>query len=196
MVCSMRSIIFGALAISLSASLVPAQGPHGAAAAAEYRPDYSTMRREIQNFELAANKTISIACNGEQSVFTGHARGAYLMGYGVTFSFTVNIYRAALSTPFGTVQTLDMTPEQKLRRIEDIKEKLSRVLFENGESLRQIRVDDWITIAGFFDDRNFPGEPNQSKTVILSILKKDLDDASRAGDPWKEFKMRMKTVEY
>jgi multidrug efflux pump subunit AcrB len=129
-------------------------------------------------------------------VFTGKAKGAYVPGYGVTFSFTVNIFRGALATPFGTVQTQDLTPAQKLRRIEDVKEKMSRVLLENGPSLRQVRLEDWITIEGFFDDRDFVGESNQSRTVILSIRKKDLDEACRAEDRWKEFKQRMKTVEY
>jgi hypothetical protein len=193
-----RSIMLGALALSLSSATLLAQGSHGAPNATEYRPDYPSMRREIQNFEVVANQTILSAFKGEASVLTGKAKGAYLSGYGVTFSFTVNIYRGALVwTPFGLVKTSeDLTPEQKQRSIEDVKEKLSRVLLENGESLRQIRVEDWITITGFFDDRNFPGEPNQSKTVILSVLKKDLDEASRAEDRWKELKMRMKTVEY
>jgi hypothetical protein len=193
---SMRSIILVAFAISLSTGLLPAQSWPGTSSSSEYRPDYPSMRRDIQNFEAVANTTILSAFNGESSVLTGKARGAYLPGYGVTFSFTVNINRGALTTPFGTVQTQDLTPEQKLRRIEDVKDKLSRALLENGERLKQVRVEDWITIAGFFDDRNFPGEPNLSKTVILSVLKKDLNEAIRSEDRWKEFKLRMKTVEY
>jgi len=193
---SMRSIILWAFAISLSSGLLPAQSWPGAPSASEYRPDFPTMRREIQNFEAVTNTTILSAFNGESTVLTGRARGGYVPGYGLTFIFTVNIYRGALTTPFGTVQTQDLTPEQKLRRIEDVKEKLSRALLENGQGLKQVRMEDWITIEGFFDDHTFPGEPNLSRTVILSVLKKDLDEAFRAEDRWKEFKQKVKTVEY
>jgi len=192
---SMRSIILGAFAIGLSSGLLSAQSGPGTSGASVYRPDYASISREIRSFEAVSDKTIKSAFSGE-FVLTGKTKGAYLPGYGVTFSFTVNIYRAALSTPFGTVQPQDLTKDEKLRRIEDVKEKVSRALLENGQYLKQVRMDDWITIEGFFEDRDFAGEPNQSKTVILSVLKKDLDEACRADDRWKEFKLRMKTVEY
>jgi hypothetical protein len=191
-----RSIILGALALSLSCATLLAQGSHGAPNAAEYRPDYPSMRREIQGFETVMDKTIRAIFGGSKLPVTAKPMGVYLSGYGVAFSYTVNVYRGALSTPFGAVQGEEFTPEQKRRLIEDVKENLSKVLFENGVSLRQIRGDDAITIVGFFEDRNFPEERNQIKTVVMSILKKDLDEASRAEDRWKEFKMRMKAVEY
>ncbi len=191
-----RASLVGALTLGLLSVPMMAQGPRADSRGANYPPDYASVGREIQKVEMVINKTILEAFNGERTVLTGKAKGAYLLGYGVAFSFTVNIYRGAFTTPFGVVQTNDLTPQQKQRRIEDLKEKLSRILLESGANLQQIRGEDSIAIVGFFEDRNFPDEQSQSKTVVLSVLKRDLDEASRKEDRWREFKLRMKTVEY
>ena len=191
-----RASLVGALTFGLLAAPLIAQGPRADSRSANNPPDYASVSREIQRVEAVINKTIMETFNGKPSVLTGMAKGAYLQGYGVAFSFTVNIYRGSFTTPFGVVQTDDLTPQQKLRRIEDLKEKLSRILLESGASLQQIRGDDTIAIVGFFDDRNFRDEQSQSKTVVLSVLKRELDEVSRKEDRWREFKQRMKTVEY
>jgi hypothetical protein len=191
-----RLVISGLVLVSLAVLPLSAQGARGATEGSSFRPDYPAVNLEIQKFEARVNKTILGVFDNNRTVMTGIAKGAYLQGYGLALSFTVNIYRGMLETPFGRVQTDDMTPDQKRRRVEDLKEKLSRILFETGANLKQIRGEDTIAIIGFIEDRNFLGEPNQSKTVVLSVLKRDLDDASHKEDPWKEFKSRMKIVEY
>jgi hypothetical protein len=190
-----RLILFSAVALSLQTAPSMPQGARGAPKAADSRPDYAAMRREIMSFSSVVDKTISAAFNGAPFALKQETKGVYLQGYGVAFSFIVNIHRA-LVTPFGTVQSEQITPEQKRRRIEDLKEKLSRVMLENAENLRQIRTDDTVTIVCYFEDHNFPDEQNQNKTVVLSVLKKDLEEVSRKEDRWKEFKQRMKAVEY
>jgi len=157
--------------------------------------DYAAVSREIRGFEAIVNKALGAAFNGAPFAVYQQAKGVYLQGYGATFCFTINIHRA-LVTPFGVVGGKDTTPEQKRRRIEDLKDRLSRILLENGEDLKQLRKEDTITIVGFFEDRNFPEEPNQNKTVILSVIKKDLENVIRAEDRWREFKLRMKSFEY
>ncbi len=168
-----------------------AQGARGAPVGI----DYTLVSREIHGFEKAVNKALSATFSGAPFALSQPTKGVYLQGYGVTLSFTVNIHRA-LVTPFGVVPGDEITPEQKRRRIEALKDSLSHVLLDNGESLRQVRRDDCIAIIGFIEDRNFPEEENQNKTIILSVQKKDLDEAVRAEDRWKEFKLRLKTVEY
>jgi hypothetical protein len=46
------------------------------------------------------------------------------------------------------------------------------------------------------EDRNFPDEPSENKTIVLSVLKRDLDEFGNRSDRLKEFKQRMKIVEY
>jgi hypothetical protein len=70
------------------------------------------------------------------------------------------------------------------------------VVLDNGNSLTQLKKEDAITVIAFMEDQNFPDEPNQNKTIILTALKKDFDDVAHKEDKWKEFRQRMKIVEY
>ncbi len=190
-----RLIPVGVVTLSLLTMPLIAQSARGASGTVENRPDYPSVRLEIQNFEAVVNNTILSAFSGSTLVLTQKTKGVYLQGYGLAFSYIVNIHRAMV-TPFGVVHDGEITPDQKRRRIEEIVQKVSKALLENGENLRQVRKEDLITIVGYFEDRNFPDEQNQNKTIVLSVLKKDLDEACRGEDRWKEFKQRMKTVEY
>jgi hypothetical protein len=165
--------------------------------AVEARIDTASARREIQNFEAALNNAINSTFSSSPFALVQKPKGVLLQGYGVTFSFLINIHRAVISTPFGEVHTQpDITPELKKRKIEELKDRLIRVLADNGDSLRQIRKNDTVSIVVFLEDRNFPDEPNENKTIVLNIIKKDLDDLGRSEDRWKELKQRIKTVEY
>jgi hypothetical protein len=165
--------------------------------AAEGRPDYTLARSEIQNFELVVNNAINSTFSTSPFALVQKPKGVYLQGYGVAFSFLINIHRAVINTPFGEVRTQpDITPELKKRRIEEIKDKLMHVLADSGDILKQLRKDDSVAIVMFLEDRNFPDEPNENKTIVLSILRKDLDEVVRSEDRWKELKQRIKIVEY
>ena len=158
--------------------------------------DYASVRREIQNFEATVNNAIGSAFNAAPFALYLKTKGVYLQGYGVAFTFMVNIHRALINTPFGQIQREGITQIQKKQRIEELKERLLRVLLENGSSLHLLRKEESVTIVGFFEDRNFPDEENQSKTVILSVLKGDLDEVLHKENRWQEFKQRMKIIEY
>jgi len=71
-----------------------------------------------------------------------------------------------------------------------------RILMDRGDGFRQLRKDDAVTIVAFFEDRNFPEEQNENKTIIFTATKKDLDELARRDDRLKEFKQRMRIVEY
>ena len=161
------------------------------------RVDYGSAKQEIQNFEAVINNAITSAFSSSPFAVVNKAKGAYLQGYGFSFSFLINIHRAFINTPFGQVRTkADATPELKKRRIEDIKEKLIVLLQDNSEIFSQLRKEDCVTIVAFIEDRNFPDEPNTNKTIVLSVLKKDLDELGRKNDRLREFKQRIKIVEY
>ncbi len=188
-----RFIIFALLAFGWSAVPASAQTARGDAGGI----DYTAVSREMRGFEAVVNKALISAFDGQSFALSQQTKGAYIQGYGVTFTFIINIHRA-LVTPFGVVPGAgtEITPEQKRRRIEDLKDTLGKIILDNAWSLRHVRREDAITIVGFFEDRNFPEEPNQNKTVVLSVMKKDLDDIAGAKDRWKDFKLRMKSVEY
>ncbi len=162
----------------------------------EAKIDYGITQQDIQKFEQVLGLIISDTFKDGLSLVQ-RPKGAYLPGYGINMTFMINIHRAVVATPFGTVaRRTGITPEIKKQRIEELKEKLIRALQENGGEFRQLRKEDCISIVGHFEDRNIPDEPNQNKTIVLSVSKKDLDEIGNRVDRLKEFKQRMKIIEY
>ena len=191
-----RVVLAVLLSGSLSSSL-EAQATRSPQEGSDVKVDYTATRREIRNFEGILNSVISSMFGSSPFALVQKPKGVYLQGYGVELSFLINIHRAVISTPFGDYrQGIEITPELKKRRIDELKERLVKVLQDNGDGLRQLKKDELVTIVAFFEDRNFPDEPNENKTLILSIHKKDLDELARRDDRWNEFKQRMTIVEY
>jgi len=178
-------LIFSLAAVSYGANQDPA----------EATIDYGIVQQDISKIEQALGLAISDTFKDTFSLVQ-RPKGYYLPGKGISVSFMLNIHRAVINTPFGQVRRSSVTPELKLQRIEEFKEKLIRALQENGGSFRQVRKEESVTIAAFFEDRNIPDEPNANKTIVLSVLKKDLDELGNRIDRLKEFKQRMKIVEY
>ena len=89
-----------------------------------------------------------------------------------------------------------ITVELVTKKDPELKEKLIQVLQNNGDIFQHLRKEDTVSIVAFFEDSNFPGEPNANKTIVLSVLKKDLDELGHRIDRLREFKQRMKIVEY
>jgi hypothetical protein len=187
----------GKLALLLLMSAAPARaGAPAQGAAGGNNPDLAQARREMVGLEGAINGAVSASFNSAPFALTQHTKGAYLRGYGMALSFVVNIHRALINTPFGEVRRDAITPEQKKKRIEDLKERLMRVLFESGDGLRQLGRDETLSIVAFFEDRNFPDEQSQNKTVILSVFRRDLEGMGTQPERWTEFKQRVRIVEY
>jgi hypothetical protein len=180
------------LAFWVSASSLAAQSPPSA-----HDIDYASARREIERFGIIIGNVINTSFNSSPFALVQKPKGAYLQGYGMTFQFVINIHRAVLDTPFGPMrQGNDVTPELKRRRIDELKEKLIQTMRENGASLRQLRREDAVSIVAFFEDRNIPDEPNENKIIVISVLKKDLDDLAGKEDRINEFRQRIKIIEY
>jgi len=154
-------------------------------------------RSEIEQFGAVINNVVNASFNSSPFALVQKPKGAYLQGYGVAFQFVVNIHRAVLNTPFGqTRQSDEISPELKKRRIDELKEKLIQTLSENGASLAELKSEDTVSIIAFIEDRNIPDEPNENKIIVISVLKKDLDDLAGKADRIGEFKQRIKIVEY
>jgi hypothetical protein len=183
--------LFWILALSIAALPLGANQD-----AADAKVDYGMAQKDIFKLELAINDVINRDFSSSQFAIVQPAKGYYLPGYGINFSFQLNIHRAVISTPFGQIRTNPETLELKMQRIEDLKDKLIRVLQKSGDGVRQLRKDDNITIVAFIEDRNIPDEPNASKTIVMSSSKKDLDELGHKDERFKEFKQRMKIIEY
>jgi hypothetical protein len=161
------------------------------------RNDLAQTRQDILRFEDAVNDVISSSFSSSPFAMVQKPKGAYLPDYGISVSFMINIHRAVINTPFGQVRSkADVSPENKKRRVDELKEKLIRALLENGDNFRQLRKEDNVTIVGFIEDRNFPDEPNANRTIVMKMLKKDLDEFGHKTERYKEFRQRVKILEY
>jgi hypothetical protein len=166
-----------------------AQGPR-VSQDSEMKVDYAAARREIVGFESILNKAIAPTFVSSPFGLVQKPKGVYLPGYGLTFTLLINVHRVVVDTPFGLISRTDISPELKKKVVEDVKDKLIRTILENGSALLQVRKEEWITVVAFVEDMNFPDEPNQNKTIVLSVLKRDFD-----GNAGKD-RQRMKIVEY
>lgn len=188
------------LAVCISFSLVffiPKTGFSGTQDANDARVDYASMQESILKFEDILNEAVSGSFSSSAFAVVQKAKGAYLNGYGISYSFLVNIHRAVMNTPFGQVRSRKaVSLEEKMRRIEQLKDNLIQLLQSGGSLFPQLRKDERISIVAFVEDRNFPGEPNANKTIVISAFKKDLDEMGNRLDRAKEFKQRIKIVEY
>jgi hypothetical protein len=156
---------------------------------------YTAARKDILQFEEALNDVINAFSKGPFGV-VNKAKGAYLQGFGFNFTFLINIQRAIITTPFGDVKRNLVTPDQKKQRIEDLREMLIRMLRDNVKKIKQLRKkEDRVAIVAFIDDKNIM-EPSANKTIVLSIIKKDLDELGNKSDNLDEFRKRIKIVEY
>lgn len=161
------------------------------------KQEYVSARQDILRFEGIINDVINASFSTSPFAVVQKPKGAYLQGYGFSFAFLVNMHRAVKRTPFGTIRPKnEPTQELKRQRIEELKEKLIRVLQDSGENFQILRKEEYVTIIAYLEDWNLPDEPSSNKTIVLSALKKDLDEFARRSDRLKEFKQRMKIVEY
>jgi hypothetical protein len=156
---------------------------------------YAAARKDILQFEGALNNVINTFSKGPFGVVY-KAKGSYLQGFGFNFTFLIDIQRAIITTPFGDIKRHEATQEQKKQRIEELKEMLIRMLQDNGKKIKQLRKkEDCISIVAFIDDKDF-GAPSANKTIVLRVLKRDLDELGNRSDRLDEFRKRIKIVEY
>ncbi len=187
---SMKGRIWlGIVALLVTCVPVAAQGPRAAGV------DYAQMRPSIQRFEQALGDATGLTFGALGIV--GRPKGVYLQGYGYMYSILVNLRWGIVTknTPFGPLTTgTDLSPEEKKSRVDGYREQLMHVLFSQASALPQLDKDKCITIAAFLEEFNPEGTMN--KTIILSVLKSDLDELGNKADRYNEFKQRVKIVEY
>ena len=159
--------------------------------------DYGQERPLIKSFEMAISEAIATTFPGPFGLVQ-KPKGVHLPGYGYAFMFGINIRRGLINTPFGAYASeADITPEQKKQRIEGLKDKLVRLLFLHGSRLTSLQRNESIAICALFEETN-PVNPdeNLNKTLILSVLKGDLDELASKQERFNELRQKVKIVEY
>jgi hypothetical protein len=186
-----QRILFGILALGFLCLPLAAQDK------VEARIDYPRASRDIQQLEVAINDAISKTFTNPFGL-VHKPKGGYLWGYGYIFTFVVNIKWGMISTPFGNMRTgSDITPDEKKQRIDGLKDELVRVLFRSGNGMAKLQEGESIAIIAFFEESNpLIPEGQANKTLILSVLKSDLDQFGNKQERFNEFRQKVKAVEY
>jgi hypothetical protein len=159
--------------------------------------DYGQERPLVKNFEQAINEAIATTFPGAFCQVQV-PKGVHLSGYGYIFMFTINLPRGMINSPFGAIPNeAAFTTEEKNRRIEGLKAKLVPLLYQHGSRLTSLQRNESVAICALFEETN-PVNPdkNVNKTLILSILKSDLDELASKQERFNELRQRVKIVEY
>jgi hypothetical protein len=188
----MKGAVSALVLLCLFSFMLSAQHRGNKFGSADESVDYAAVRKDIVRFEEALNEGISASSKNPFGVIN-RAKGAYLPGYGLNFSFLIDIHRAMMPMPFGgEARGRQATPEQKKQWIEELKGRIIRLIQDNGSGFQQLHREDCVTIVAFIDDKSFL-EPRANKTIVLRVLKKDLDDLAKIKD---DIKQRIKIFEY
>jgi hypothetical protein len=169
--------------------------PLTAGGAQEPKIDYSQVRAPIQAFEQKIAEIIMAALPGPLGPMM-KPKGAFVAESGYNFIFLVNMDRAVIHSPMGTFANPDaLTPEMKKKKLEALKELLMQLLYSHGPTLPLLKKEKAVTIMGFFEEFT-PENGSLNKTLILSVLKSDIDESVSKQLSFNEFKNRVKIVEY
>jgi hypothetical protein len=156
--------------------------------------DYRQMRNEIQIFENILQTAIKNEFNHPLAL-VNDPRGTYLPGYGISFSFLLNINRDEVDTPFGVKRFNGQgrTRAEKLRIIRDI---VFKVLSDFGGSLTQIGLDENLAVAAHLEDRTALVATQRDEVMLFRVGRKTLADYSSRRIDQKQFRDRVEIIEY
>src|SRR5438309_813545 len=110
-------------------------------AADQEKTDIGKMREQIRMMESVLNTSLTQSFPGPFAYLDG-ARGAYLPGYGVVFTFELNLsaQRGMPSGPFGVSAPLSakQRAEEEKQRREQAKAMAQKVIADFGHTLEQL----------------------------------------------------------
>lgn len=186
-------IAFACFVLALSAlGALPAQpGPDNNRTGIER---LTALKKEIQIFETIVDKKLAQTFSNPYAL-AGRPRGFYLDGYGVALTFSVNISRAVINTPFGIIPNKEESPQEKQKRIDQVKEMLIKALLDYGAAIEQLSPDESIAVIAHFEDSNILDEVRRNKIIIVRVGKRDLLEHAARRD-YQAFKKRVEIVEY
>lgn len=158
--------------------------------------DYRLMRNEIQIFETILRTAIKNEFNHPLAL-VNEPRGAYLPGYGVNFTFLLNVNRDEVNTPFGVKRfNSGAAARPRVEKIRTVREMALKLLGDYGNTLTQLTTDESLTITAHIEDRTALVPSEQEEVLVFRVSKKALSDYSMRKIDAKQFRERVETIEY
>ena len=163
---------------------------------AQPAPDLVKLRNQTEIFENIIGEVLRQNFDNPFAL-EDEPQAAYLPGYGVVVSFFLRINRATVRTPFGNMPT----PRAKAKlsaqeQIQKIKEIMIQTLGDYGNALTQVSKGDKIAVCAHVEDRNEIETSKRETTIILTVLKSDVDLYAAREVTMDQFANRIEILEY
>lgn len=146
-----------------------------ASGARQVKTNLAEVKKGIELFQSVLNQSLAQAFGGPFETLD-HASGAYLPGYGIVFSFEVNLTplnNAGLFAPPQTPKNEQAQHEAELRRRDKAKQVAFDVLGNYGQAFAELSPDEFVTIV-IHTVAAHPSKIDRS-TMVLSADKRLLD---------------------
>jgi hypothetical protein len=164
--------------------------------APQERPDLGELRKQIELFESVLNQSLKQAFGGPFDTLDG-AQGAYLPGYGVVFSFEVNLSPVINMGPFNPVPTPKREAAQRaeeLRRRDKAKAIADEVLANFGQTLSSLGPNESVAVI-IHTAAAHPDKVERS-TIVVSVDKKSIEERQANTIDRPQFARKLTTTEY
>ena len=157
--------------------------------------DLTRMRDQIRVLESVLNQNLNQNFPGPFA-YLDSAQGAYLPGYGVIFSFELNLSQSPAAGPFGGGRPASAAArrDEENKRREQAKQMAERVLADFGHSIDQLSPAESLGIVihcSAVDEHGL-----QKSTVIVLAQKRDIDDFRSSKLDRTAFVSKLQVVEY
>jgi hypothetical protein len=172
-------------------------GAPGLRAADSPAVDVVQLKRECELFENILNT--SLRQNIANPLFIAEkVRGAYLEGYGVTFTFTVNLSRSLILFPNSarTGQANSGSEPDLNKTIQTLRRCAADVLSQYGAGFRQLPPHHKICIISHVLTRSVDPNTQSGHVLVVTTTRNDVEQFQKARINAEEFKKRISYLEY
>jgi hypothetical protein len=160
------------------------------------KPDLGELRKQIELFESVLNQSLKQGFGGPFDTLD-RAQGAYLPGYGVVFSFEVNLSQLVNMGPFNPSPTPKREAAQRaeeLRRRDKAKALAEEVLAKFGQTLSLLSPNE--SVAVIIQMAAAHPDKLERSTIVVSVDKKSIDERQANTIDRPQFARKLTTTEY
>ncbi len=169
-------------------------GPQDAAKASGPQ-NITRLRDEIRVLESVLNQNLTQAFPAPFA-YLNAAHGAYLPGYGVIFTFEINLSRPSMGPFEGTptAATERAKREEARHKFDQAKDLAQRVLADFSHTLDQLGPDESVAVIVYGSAATAQGV--EKSTAVLRVAKKDVDQYRANALDRAGFMSKVQTLEY
>ncbi|MGH9341383.1 MAG: hypothetical protein ACRD1R_17810 [Acidobacteriota bacterium] len=159
--------------------------------------DLEAFKRDTRIFESIMSERLKQNFPNPFAI-TAQPIGAYLPGYGMALSFSLNINRATITWPWGELQAPRRVGGYRNKRdqISQLQATILGCLANYGHTIKQLSSRDRISVYVHVDDRN-ELDPTKNTTILVFTAKRsDIEAFTTQVITYEEFSRKVEVAEY